>query len=343
MAEKKYSVLAVLKVLQEYSDEKHPLQMKEIQAYVKEKHKIDISAKTIRSDIAALKSFGFDIRNKGSFDRTIKHGDGTTLDSRISKDWYLAGPISDEDIEILFDGLLSERYLPDKYFKELAQRLENLSSSVDFVLNIKGAAKVKRDFIDWERLYSNMKIIREAIFRRKAISYKNTDPNYTVSSWYRDFDTYFSPCRIFKQDGIYYLMGCSESGYLQYIRIEYMDDVKIREWHKFSLSGMIGEGLTLPEFSNRRFKKFPDKTIQIAFRFPRSMVEEAADYFGNKSMIFSAGDKDKEYYTAMTTVPEKAMTRFALMYAPDVEILSPEVLRNQVKELFSRATELYRD
>lgn len=342
MAEKKYSVLAVLKVLQEHSDEEHPLLMKQIKIYVHEEYGIEISEKTIRSDIAALKEFGFDIRNKGSFDRTIEHGDGTVLDSKINKDWYLVGPISDDDIEILFDGLLSERYLPDNRYKEIAKTLEDLSSSVDFVLNIKGAAKVKRDFIDWERLYSNMKIIREAITHRQVISYKSCDPARSGSSWYRDYFFYCSPCRIFKHDGIYYLMGCSESGYLEYIRIEYMSNVQIREGHKFSLAGMIGEGLTLPDFSNRRFKLIPDKSIHITFRFPRSLAEEAADYFGSKSMIFKAGDKDKEYYTALTTVPEKAMIRFVLMYAPDVEILKPEGLRNRVEDIFNKASDKHK-
>lgn len=337
MAEKKYSVLAVLKVLQEHSDEEHPLLMKQIKIYIHEEYGIKISEKTIRSDIAALKEFGFDIRNKGSFDRTIEHGDGTILDSKINKDWYLVGPISDDDIEILFDGLLSERYLPDNRFKNLSKTLENLSSSVDFVLNIKGAAKVKRDFIDWERLYGNMKIIREAITHRHVISYKSCDTARTGSFWYWDDIYYISPCRIFKQDGIYYLMGCSEFGYLEYIRIEHMSDVQIREGHKFSLAGMIGDGLTLPDFSNRRFKLIPEKSFETTLRFPKTLVEKAADYFGNKSMLFRSSEKDKKYITASVMAPKEAVITFTLINAPDVEIIDPPALRERVKRLFLQA------
>ena len=340
MVEKKYSVLAVLKVLQEHSDEEHPLLMKQIKIYVHEEHGIDISEKTIRSDIAALKEFGFDIRNKGSFDRTIEHGDGTVLDSKISKDWYLVGPITDEDIEILFNGLLSERFLPDKRYKEIAKSLENLSSSMDFVLNPKGAARVKRDFIDYELLYGNMKIIRDAIARRKIISYKYNDPTASSSSWERRFSSYFTPCRIFKDNGIYYLMGCSESGYLKYLRIELMFDINISEWKKYTLTGMMGEGLTLPDFSNRKFKLIPDKSYEIKFRFPKELLIDAADYFGYKCMIFSAAEKDKDYITASVFAPKKAVLKFALMNAPEVEILDPPELRQQVERIFQDGAKL---
>lgn len=340
MAEKKYSVLAVLKVLQEHSDEEHPLLMKQIKIYVHEEHGIDISEKTIRSDIAALKEFGFDIRNKGSFDRTIEHGDGTVLDSKISKDWYLVGPITDEDIEILFNCLLSERYIPDNRYKEIAKKLESLSSSVDYVINLKGAAKVKRDFIDWELLYKNLKIIREAIARRKVIAYKYNKPTGTNSLWERHFNSYLSPCKIFKEDGVYYLMGCEEYGSLVYLRVELMFDIGLTEWKKYTLAGMMGEGLTLPDFSNRKFKRIPDKSYEITFRFPKDLLVDAADYFGYKCMIFPASEKDENYVTASVMAPKKAVLKFALMNAPEVEILDPPELRQQVEKIFQEGAKL---
>lgn len=345
MAEKKYSVLAVLKVLQKYSDEEHPIQMKQIKYYVNQDHKIVISYKTIRSDITALKTFGFDIRNKGSFDRTIEHGDGTVLESKINKDWYLVGPISDQEIEILYDSLLSERYLSEALYSSLGKKLQSLSSSVDFDLNTKGAARVKRDWADSEILYNNMKILREAIVNKQVVSfYYAPIGTYGIPGLRRTERSYVSPRRVFNENGVYYLLGCDKYDQLVYLRIELIRNLQIEEWRAYSIYGMLGKGLTTnKELTARRFKKIPDEYIQIRFRFPKTMLTEAVDYFGSKSMAFKAVRHEDTHFMVSVTAPEKAMLKFAFMYAPDVEILAPKDLRSKVREVFSKAAELYKE
>ena len=51
-------------------------------------------------------------------------------------------------------------------------------------------------------------------------------------------------------------------------------------------------------------------------------------------MIFSAAEKDKDYITASVMAPKKAVLKFALMNAPEIEIFDPTELRQQVKRIF---------
>ena len=88
MANKKYSVLAVLRVLEDYSDEEHSLYIKEIQGLIESEYGIVVGEKTIRTDIRALLDFGFDIRFVGSYRRVVAHKDGTVIDSDINTGCY---------------------------------------------------------------------------------------------------------------------------------------------------------------------------------------------------------------------------------------------------------------
>lgn len=348
MSNKKYSALAVLKVLEKHTDRNNPLLIKQIKVLVHEEYGIDISEKTIRSDIHALQSFGYDIRFIGTFEREIRHGDGTVLDSPINKDCYLAGPvlISDRQIEILYDALLDERFLPEADYKDLVDTLENLSSTLDFTLNSKGAARVKRDYADSDILYGNLKILREAIKERKAVSFYEVPlGTHSMPGLLKRETKYASPCRIFKQDGIYYLLCCRNSGIygsgLSYIRIELMRNIQQISRPKYDIYDILGKGLTTcRDLTNRRFKMIPEENIQIKFSFPASMIYEAVDYFGSKSMIFKAGSRDGDRYTAIISVPEKAMLKFVRMNAPDVEIIQPIELREKASAIFAEASRL---
>ena len=343
MSNKKYSVLAVLKVLQKHSDKDNPLLIKQIKILVDEEFGIDISEKTVRSDIHALQSFGYDIRFIGTFEREIRHGDGTVLDSPINKDCYLAGPVTDLQIEILYSALISERFLPDHEYKELVSTLESLSSTVDFTLNSKGAARVKRDYADPDILYGNMQILRKAIAERSAVSfYEVPIGTHGMPGLLRNAKRHVSPCRIFNEGGIYYLLCCDNgNGYgseLAYIRIELMRNIELETWKKFDIYGLLGKGLTTnKDLTNRRFKRIPEENVQISFRFPKTMINEAVDYFGSKSMIFKAGTSDEEHFTAIVSTPEKAMLRFVKINAPDVEIISPVELREKASAIFAEA------
>ena len=47
-------------------------------------------------------------------------------------------------------------------------------------------------------------------------------------------------------------------------------------------------------------------------------------------------------YVCRVPVPEDAMLRFALMHAPEVEILDPPELREKMKGILKKANEVYK-
>lgn len=345
MGNKKYSVLAVLDALRRHSDRDHPMLIKELKYTLQYEYGIDISEKTIRSDLHALQSFGYDIRYCSSYSREIPHGDGTVLDSTINKDCYLAGPVSDTDIEILYDALLNDRFLPNTMFEKLTKTLEDLSSTIDFSLNTKGASRYQLSYSPPGLLYENMKLIRKAITERRVISFIYAPPGFGNDLPAKSAERYYaSPFRIFAENGIYYLMcSCCSSSMDNEVMLFHIDRMRylVEEYgRKYKIFTILARGFSGRDFAKRRFKTIPENNIEITFRFPVTLVSEAADYFGSKSMIFKAGD-DEEHHTAVVTAPEKAVLDFALLHAPEVEILEPCELRKKAADIFSETVRKY--
>ena len=344
MANKKYSVLAVLRVLEEYSDEEHSLYIKEICGYVEEDYGIKVGEKTVRTDIRSLIDFGYDIRFAGSYKRVVPHSDGTVIDSDINTGCYLVGEVSDDEIETLYRSLVGDRFLPDRKYKRLVRTLENLSSTNDFSLNTKGVVRVNNDISILDVQNQNLRMIKWAIVHKRVISYIMCLD--IPSEDYKIETKYMSPCKVFIDNGIFYLAGCSYSywygGEPLIVRIDRMRNVNIVNNSKYDVSGLIGEGLISGEFAKSRFKLDRSDVVDARFRYPRSLQNEITSYFGRRQLFVNQDSMKTDAYVCKVSVPEDSMLRFALMHAPEVEILEPPVLREKMKGILKKAAGVYK-
>ena len=69
------------------------------------------------------------------------------------------------------------------------------------------------------------------------------------------------------------------------------------------------------------------------------MITDVVDMFG-KEVIFS--NEDETHVTVAVKTNERAMEQFAKNFAPDVEVLQPESMREKLREELERAVEIYR-
>ena len=68
------------------------------------------------------------------------------------------------------------------------------------------------------------------------------------------------------------------------------------------------------------------------------MITDVIDMFG-KDVIFS--DENETHVTVTAKTNERAMLQFAKNFAPDVEVLKPEALREALREELEKALEVY--
>jgi predicted DNA-binding transcriptional regulator YafY len=82
------------------------------------------------------------------------------------------------------------------------------------------------------------------------------------------------------------------------------------------------------------------ENIRAEFRADKSMISDIIDVFG-KDVRFS-GETDTQI-TVTANVNQMAMEQFALSFAPWIEVIKPQKLREKMIEDLSAGLEKYKD
>ena len=112
-ANKNMRTLALAKILQERTDEDHPLSTSQLIEILQNEYGIGSHRVTIYEDIEQLRSFGFDIY---------------TVKSRQNK-YYMATRVFDlPELKLLIDAVESSKFITEKKSRVLTEKLTALAS-----------------------------------------------------------------------------------------------------------------------------------------------------------------------------------------------------------------------
>ena len=84
---------------------------------------------------------------------------------------------------------------------------------------------------------------------------------------------------------------------------------------------------------------FTDKLEYVELLVDESSIDHVVDWFGKEVKIESVGDK---YKVSLLASPA-AMEYWALQYVKSVQVLTPKVLRDQIKETLKKGASLYEE
>jgi predicted DNA-binding transcriptional regulator YafY len=131
----------------------------------------------------------------------------------------------------------------------------------------------------------------------------------------------------------YYLI-CNYDKYndISNYRIDRITDVKVlkepvKPFEK--LTGADGQRLDLARYMTEHIYMYSSENRMVKFRIPKSWVSDVIDLFG---MGVRFSDETESHVTVTAHVNEMAMKQFAKSYAPDVVVLEPKELREEVEE-----------
>ena len=77
---------------------------------------------------------------------------------------------------------------------------------------------------------------------------------------------------------------------------------------------------------------------KVTFRIVKAMISDVIDIFGSDVRFTNETDT---HVTVTTMVNIRSMMQFAKNYAPDVVVLKPKSLRNELKEAFEEVLNQY--
>lgn len=272
----KLKLLYIVKMLEEHSDENHPLSTAEM---IERLGALGIHSerKSIYDDIAKLCDFGYDI---------------IQIHSRLGGGYYLADREFElPELKLLVDAVQSSRFITTKKSRQLIKKLESKASRYDagkLQRQVYVAGRIKTEN---EGIYYNIDNIHRAIQENKQIKFVYLDWNLkkemvprengqkTVSPW----------ALIWREENYYLAAYDAEDGIIKHYRVDKMGQVEVLTQNR---EGMENFSKTdLASYANRTFGMFGGEEEVVTLQFPNRLVGVVLDRFGKEADLRPMSDE----------------------------------------------------
>lgn len=328
---KKITVLALLKILAEESDENHPMIVDVlIQKLMETELLVETpNNKTVTRDIYTLIAAGFNVKHVSR------------------KGYYLVkDEFEDYEIKILADAISMARFLTKKDSKQILDKLYRRISSETCRL-IKNDVVLDDDVkLRSPKFISNFKTVLQAIRENRRISFKydklgKEDPRLL----HRNGHTYeVSPYHVVLANDNYYLICNSDSTDLPlHFVVSKLVDVKIEkevrrpERDIDKLKKLFGntEGYSLGQYLRENVNMWSGESVVAALRCRQDIRTEILAKFGNNINLHD--QQDGTFTCTVRVADSEGFYAWVSSYGSAIELVAPAAMR---KKLVQRIEEM---
>lgn len=321
---KKLALIRIWQILKEYSDCDHTLTQDDIAQHLVSEYGIVIERKAISRNISLLKEAGIEIESRRA---------GSYLAERA---------FEDSELKLLIDGVLCSKHITAKHSKDLIDRLCGLSNKF-FRSHVKNVYSVNEwSKTDNQALFYNIELVDIAIEQNRRIAYDynkiGIDKKLHKSSY-----QVVSPYQLILHNQRYYLMAYSEFwGNMVFHRLDRITNMKISHKKATPIRSVPGyeNGIDYKELSSAMPYMYSDTPEWIKLIADACIVDQVVDWFGTDVRMSTLEDQDK--VSVEIKASPNAMEHWAMQYINHVEIISPESLRNRIKEALESGLSKYK-
>ncbi len=321
----KQKLLYIIKMLQEKSDEAHPIKMEAILEML-DHEGIKAERKSIYNDMDTLRDFGYDIvLTKG------KNG-GYFLAYR---DFDVA------ELKVLVDAVQASRFITTKKSKDLIRKITTLAGEHE-AKNLKREVYVmNRIKSENEAIYYNVDEIHRAIEVNKQITFKYLE--YSVNKEAvprRNGKTYIvSPRALAWNEEKYYLIAYdAEEDKIKNYRVDKIKDINVSEEPRIILDR--DRNFDVAEYCNRAFGMYCGDDETITVQFPNRLIGVVIDRFGKEVNIYNSGPDSFETRLNVSVSPQ--LFGWLTGLGEDVKIVKPERVVEQYKQYIQDIMKQYK-
>ena len=334
---KKLLIMNILDILRKYTDVDHRLSQTDIVDILRREYEMKADRKAVRRNILDLIDFGYNIEYSESVRMMPNPKSGEMEETYILSDFYLNRDFTDAELRLLIDSLLFSTHIPYNQCKDLVEKLEKLSNQY-FKAHIRHIHTMPETLPQNPELFLTIELLDEAITHGKKVSFnyleygtdKKQHPRCRSDGTVREYIV--SPYQMAAKEGKYYLI-CNYDKYndISNYRIDRIARVKVLEERITpfeTLDGAEKGQLNLSKYMADHIYMYSSENTMVKFRIVKGMVSDIIDMFG---MNVRFSDESDDHVTVTAQVNEMAMKQFAKNFAPDVMVLEPEQLRNEIK------------
>ena len=314
----KLKLLYIVKMLEENTDEQHPMSTAEIISRL-EANGIHSERKSIYDDIEKLIEFGYDI---------------IRVQSRLGGGYYLGTREFElAELKLLVDAVQSSRFITTKKSRELIKKLEKIAGKHDagkLQRQVYVAGRIKTEN---ESIYYNIDTIHRAIQENRQISFAYMDWTLQKKLTPRPGgERKVSPWALIWRDENYYLAAYDEADdKIKHYRVDKMGNVNLTEACRAGVAQF--ENMDLAAYTNRTFGMYGGQEEIVTMQFPKQLVGVVLDRFGKDAEIRSMGE-DVFRVRARVAVSGQFFGWLAGI-GKDAEIVSPEAVAEEYRDWLS--------
>lgn len=306
---RKLKLLYIMQMLYEQTDEEHGITMSAIIEQIAE-HGIDAERKSVYRDIAALNSFGLDVRK---------------LPTRPTTYALTSRPFSSEELMLLNDAVQSSRFLTQRMADKLTGGIAKLGStyqsrSLAKHIHVDGRIKMQNDSV-----FNYVHAIQDAISRKRQISFRYAKYDANKHLEPRSDGRFYqeTPVHLMYSEGYYYLIAYNEKheSFPTY-RIDRMQSLSITEVP--SLRNEAIANFDAGEYSSRTFSMFGGETTSVVLLAKEELTSSLIDRFGKDIAAAPA----EEGFVRAHVVVHASPTFFGWLaqFGTDMQIEAPRSL-----------------
>ncbi len=313
---KKLSVLR--SVLLERSDESHPVTMRELLSALAA-HGISAERKSVYDDLDKLRELGMDIR---------------TVRGKYAGYYVGKREFDLPELKLLVDAVRSSKIIPEKNSAILIGKLAGFANVHDRKALNRAVFVSNRAKTVNEDIYSTIDKIHEAMENDKNISFvyfswtadkqkelRRDGARYRVSPWSLVWD-----------DSNYYLVGFdTEKGGIRHFRVDKMLKTIVTEVPR-SGSKEFNE-YDINSYSGAVFGMFGGTPERVTLSCKNRLANVILDRFGSDTVFLNDGES---FRATVQVVPSPVFLGWVMSFGGEVEIISPENVKNDYEELLKK-------
>ncbi len=324
MAEKKHTPFILLQILQDETDENHPLSASKLIDRIYEASGILIERRTLYSNIDILRQAGYEISDQRD------NGKGYYICSR---------QFEKGEVLLLCNAVHASHFINQSQSKDLIDKLLATQSRYgrqEFRDSVYIPNKKKTQS---KTLFYNIELISEAIRDSKSIrfAYMHYSRNKKLTPR-RDEPYVLEPRYIVYSESRPYLIATNPKH----------PDFSHWRMDKISSLEVLNEPVRkLPrekkqeayEYAGNKLFMFAGENIWVTFRCQNRIMDQMIDIFGPEVKIMPGDD---DCFTMRVQTSRSGALFLAQQYLDAVEITDPEEVKEELYEYLKKALEIYR-
>lgn len=312
---RKVKLLKLLEMLQQNSDEQHPMSTSSIIARL-EQMGIPCDRRTLAQDIATLSDLDYEIMTS-----TVGHEKAYYVEDRN---------FSIPELKILIDAVHASSFITAKKSDELIAKIASLAGS-------HRAEVLTRSMVAFNtRKHSNEKIfyivdeLESAILRRKKVLFRYFDLNENGERVYRrDGHRYVVEpvALVFNEDNYYLTCYSSRHDSISKYRVDRMDSVQIIDDPCSEKAMALRDQVAA--YTEQAFKMFGGQAEDVVLEFDRSLIGAVYDRFGEGTKMMTTSSS--KCIASVKVQVSPVFWGWLFQFAGEMQILSPAHLIEEYK------------